>query len=46
LHTCIEERKNKYFPDFTDLSDLATLELNGALKCLYWVTENPDITEE
>jgi len=36
----------KYFPDFTASSDLATLELNGALKCLYWVTENPDITEE
>ena len=36
----------KYFPDFTVSFDLATFELNSVLKCLYWVTENPDITEE
>jgi len=39
-------KKKKYFPDFTASSDLASFELNGTLKCLYWVTENPDITEE
>lgn len=45
--TCVlRRRRKKDFPDFIASSDLATLQLNGALKCLYWVTENPDITEQ